>query len=237
MLISPRAAIFDLDDTLVNSTEIAKKNLPTVYANNLHLFPGKNVETVNKVASQIYHKLIYKQHLPIPTADIIVLIEIFKYFHISPLPLTKITKLRQQIDQVFIKNTRATPNAKIILKKLKNKNYKIGVLTNRSFSQQSQKLIKTKLLQYVDYLATIEMFPAAKPDPRAFQYILTQLKIKPNEAIMVGNSLDEDILGAKSIGMKGVLLRTPWEKYFPNDENKADFIITDLKELFNQKIF
>ena len=45
-----------------------------------------------------------------------------------------------------------------------------------------------------------------KPDHRIFNYTLTNLLIKPEEAIMVGDNTKRDIIPAKELGMKTILI-------------------------------
>ena len=45
-----------------------------------------------------------------------------------------------------------------------------------------------------------------KPDPSIFLAVLDRLRVEPQEAAMVGDSLDDDVEGARAIGMRAVLL-------------------------------
>lgn len=45
-----------------------------------------------------------------------------------------------------------------------------------------------------------------KPDPRIFQVALTQLQLRPEEAVFVGDSLPRDMAGAKRLGMPHIWL-------------------------------
>ena len=47
---------------------------------------------------------------------------------------------------------------------------------------------------------------AAKPDPAAFLAVLEKMKADPEETAMVGDSLENDILPAQSLGIKPILL-------------------------------
>jgi len=47
----------------------------------------------------------------------------------------------------------------------------------------------------------------SKPDPRFFTDILKKLNVKGHEAIMIGDRLDNDIIPAKSLGMKTILVK------------------------------
>ncbi len=43
-----------------------------------------------------------------------------------------------------------------------------------------------------------------KPNPAAFHEVLRRLGAEPNEAVMVGDSWERDVLGARRIGMSTV---------------------------------
>jgi HAD superfamily hydrolase (TIGR01549 family) len=45
-----------------------------------------------------------------------------------------------------------------------------------------------------------------KPHPTIFQAALQQLGVEPHEAAMVGDSLEEDVQGARSLGMRAILI-------------------------------
>jgi putative hydrolase of the HAD superfamily len=47
---------------------------------------------------------------------------------------------------------------------------------------------------------------AAKPSPQLYRLALEQAGVEPGAALMVGDSYRADVLGARSVGMAGVLL-------------------------------
>ncbi|MCC7186699.1 MAG: HAD family hydrolase [Acidobacteria bacterium] len=49
-------------------------------------------------------------------------------------------------------------------------------------------------------------FGVMKPDPRIFQEALDQMQVSAANAVMVGDSLPHDVLGARQMGMRGVWL-------------------------------
>ncbi len=49
-------------------------------------------------------------------------------------------------------------------------------------------------------------FGVMKPDPRIFHEALSRIRVAPDQAVMVGDSLAHDVLGARQVGMRGVLL-------------------------------
>ena len=76
------------------------------------------------------------------------------------------------------------------------------------------------------YISTLIGY--AKPDPGAFQYVVKDLKISPREILHIGDSLEEDILGAQRAGIQPVYLHR-------TGKNKAIHaqipVITSLDEL------
>ena len=65
-----------------------------------------------------------------------------------------------------------------------------------------------------------------KPDEKIFKEALRDLNIKTSEALMVGDSIEEDIQGAVDLGIDGLLIdRKGFKKY----KDK----ISNLKEVLN----
>ena len=50
----------------------------------------------------------------------------------------------------------------------------------------------------------------SKPDLRLFRYVLDRAGCKPEEALMVGDWLDNDIAPAKHLGLATACIRTGW---------------------------
>ena len=70
-----------------------------------------------------------------------------------------------------------------------------------------------------------------KPDPKPFLKALEYLDLKPNEAVMVGDWAERDMVGAKKVGLKTVFARYG---DLQNQQNvEADFTIDDVKDLLD----
>ncbi|GAA0586875.1 HAD family hydrolase [Kribbella sandramycini] len=80
------------------------------------------------------------------------------------------------------------------------------VFTNGNTAHQTYKLGRFGLLDELDEFISAEDFPAGKPDPRAFELALAQAGLRADEALMVGDSLENDVQGAQAVGMPAVLL-------------------------------
>jgi putative hydrolase of the HAD superfamily len=64
-----------------------------------------------------------------------------------------------------------------------------------------------------------------KPHPTIFQAALERLGVEPEQAVMVGDSIEDDVEGAKAVGMRAVLLDR--ENRYPEIDEK----LTDLRAL------
>jgi len=108
--------------------------------------------------------------------------------------------------------------------------YKLFLLTNGSPNLQNNKLDMTpELAPYFDDIIISGAFGKGKPDPSIFEHALERMGISKNQAIMVGDNLNTDILGATRVGIKSVWInRENKEKV----EVEPDYEIEHLEELF-----
>jgi putative hydrolase of the HAD superfamily len=68
-----------------------------------------------------------------------------------------------------------------------------------------------------------------KPHPKIFKIALSNLGVDAAEAMYVGNSIVQDIKGAKGVGMKAVLKRSGYCPY--EDGVTPDHTVTALSEV------
>ncbi|MCY1531186.1 Pyrimidine 5'-nucleotidase YjjG [compost metagenome] len=68
-----------------------------------------------------------------------------------------------------------------------------------------------------------------KPHPAIFEYALSKAKASKGESIMIGDSLEADIRGAQSFGLKAIFFN-PLQIEKPKD---VDWQIFHLEELLN----
>ena len=92
------------------------------------------------------------------------------------------------------------PEAKNCLNEL-SKRYKIGVIANQNPGSK-ERLEKIGLLKYIDLVIASAEEGVAKPDLRIFQIALERTNCKPEESVMVGDRIDNDIIPANKIGIK-----------------------------------
>ena len=81
----------------------------------------------------------------------------------------------------------------------------IGVVSDWGSSLEKI-LADLGLAPYLDFVLASGAAGHAKPDPAFFRLALERADVAPNRAVMVGDSYQADVVGARSAGMDGVLL-------------------------------
>ena len=120
------------------------------------------------------------------------------------------------------------PNVDYVLLKLKDRGIKLGIVTDAPKLKAWIRLASMKLTNYFDVVVTFEDTKQHKPSKLPFKTALKQLKLKPQDCLMVGDWPERDIKGAKALGMQTCFARYGNPKI---KKSGADFEIKNLKEL------
>lgn len=114
-----------------------------------------------------------------------------------------------------------------ILDYLKNKNYKLHLITNGFEKTQRSKLKLSEIDHYFLEVITSEIAMSLKPKKEIFDFALHKTGANLKNSIMIGDNLDADIKGANNAGMDSVFVNHINEKIL----EPSTFVITQLKEL------
>jgi HAD superfamily hydrolase (TIGR01662 family) len=88
------------------------------------------------------------------------------------------------------------------LNELLKSGYRLGIISNAADDHDVQMLIdQHNLRSYFSVILVSAAMGIRKPHPRIFQQALDFFEIPPHKAVMVGDTLNADILGAINIGM------------------------------------
>lgn len=101
-----------------------------------------------------------------------------------------------------------TPKAKETIEQLRQDGYRIALATNPIFPAiATESRIRWAGLEPADFISytTYENCRHCKPNPDYYRDILAELKVSPEECLMVGNDVEEDMIAA-SLGMSVFLL-------------------------------
>ncbi|MGQ1888973.1 YjjG family noncanonical pyrimidine nucleotidase [Thermophagus sp. OGC60D27] len=125
------------------------------------------------------------------------------------------------------KETNVIPHAFELLNYLQQKKYHLYIITNGFRETQYSKLEKSGLAPYFEKTFISEDIGVNKPNPAFFEYSLKNAKASKNESLVIGDSLENDIKGARNSGIDQVFFNP---KRKPHDEEVFKEI-TSLKEL------
>jgi putative hydrolase of the HAD superfamily len=142
-----------------------------------------------------------------------------------------------------VKYPNLNPEAKPVLRQLKESGLKIGLISNAARSAKTyERMLKSfEIAQYFDILIISCEIGYLKPRKEIFAASMRALEIKPHEALHVGDLFNADVAGASSYGMNAVLYTGLWHKYAqymnpgehipPNFETKKPLIVEEISSL------
>ena len=82
--------------------------------------------------------------------------------------------------------------------------YKLHIITNGFEEVQHKKLKNSGIDYYFSTVTTSEEVGLKKPNPKVFLTALNKANSLPTQSVMIGDSLEADILGANNIGMQTI---------------------------------
>ena len=97
--------------------------------------------------------------------------------------------------------------------KILSRTYKIGIIANQ-IPGTEKRLEAFGIRDYISVIAASSDEGAAKPDRRLFEIALKKAGCTAEEAVMIGDRIDNDIVPAKEIGMKTIWIKQGPGKYW-----------------------
>lgn len=121
---------------------------------------------------------------------------------------------------------RLFPETVSTLTRLKARDLELGIISNFD-SRLFTVLRGLGIADAFDTVTISSLAQAAKPAPQIFQIALEKHAVDPEEALHIGDSLRDDVEGAKKAGLHAVLLDREGRQQQPDIQT-----ITSLEELF-----
>ncbi len=136
---------------------------------------------------------------------------------------------RRYLDE-WPRQSRLDPEAPRLLRRLREA-YKLALVTNFPDLPTAHRVFDTlNLWEYFDAILVSAEVGYRKPSPIIFQKALERLGVKPQEAVMVGDTLEADVEGARKLGVKTILI-DPERARKGESLKGVDAIIGSLREL------
>ncbi|ARV09202.1 noncanonical pyrimidine nucleotidase, YjjG family [Winogradskyella sp. PC-19] len=107
-----------------------------------------------------------------------------------------------------------------------NGKYELHIITNGFEEAQEKKMKASNLKEYFNTVTNSEMVGVKKPNPKIFNFAMDLANAKPEQSVMIGDSLEADIRGAIGVGMEALYF-----DYKNSDYNENYHRITQLSTL------
>jgi 2-phosphoglycolate phosphatase len=176
-----RAVLFDVDGTLLDTTEFIYGGFDHTLAAHGHA-PSERADyarVMGKPLDVCYMELA-------PGGDPVLLCETHRTWQADNLHLSI-----------------AFPEAEEVLGALRDAGLRLAAITSRSARTSVLTLEQAGLAPYLDLVLSAEDVTAIKPDPAPLRLALERLGVEPDAAVMVGDT-DADILAGKAAGVRTV---------------------------------
>jgi len=190
MKLNPKAILFDMDGVLVDSIDSWWKALN-------HALEKYKME---KISKQVFIEKYWGHDL-------------YDNLKKNNLPI-KVGKFCNNIYGEHLDGISIFPNAKEVLQKLSK--YPKCIITNTPCNCTTQILKTFDIEKYFDFVFTSDDVKLSKPDPEIVILACKKLKVKPKDAVLIGDT-DSDVKAGYAAGCKVIGLNI-----------KADFIVQNL---------
>lgn len=199
-----RAVLFDLDDTLFDHRTSAGDALRAVH-DDFECFRRASFEEVERhhaVLLEEIHPDVINARLGIDEARRERFRRLFLRFGVEDAEKLS-SAAASQYRRKYLEARRAIAGAPALLEAIHGR-ARIGIVSNNLLQEQQEKLEHCALAPYVDALIVSEQTGVSKPDPAIFEIALTALRVRPDEAVMLGDSWAADIVGARAASVRVV---------------------------------
>lgn len=234
-MLSIKAVMFDFIGTLVNvkgySLEISKMKLYNSIVDASFKVSKEDFLAAYSQAHEKYRVIRYQKLIEVTNA--IWISEALNSLGFKTNP--EDTRIKTAVNIFFedyLKSFRLRKCAKQTLETLAE-NYKLGLISNFTYAPVIYAgLRRVGISNFFDVILVSDAFGWRKPHARIFEEALKRLGIRAEEALYVGDSPEEDIKGAKQLGIKTVFVAS---QFFPikklrESEQKPDIIARNMCE-------
>jgi HAD superfamily hydrolase (TIGR01662 family) len=140
-------------------------------------------------------------------------------------------RIAANMNQIFwqkaYRNWTLRDGANECLQDLRSMNISMAIVSNHNNHRALLSILNE--LNIRDYFKTIivsEKIGVRKPNREIFLRCLSKMKVSAKQAVFVGDSMENDIIGANVIGMK-----TIWIQESMNSKPPADFVVSELRQI------
>lgn len=122
--------------------------------------------------------------------------------------------------------------AEAVLNALCERGYSIGIIANQALGTE-QRLKNRGFTKYIKLVVASAEEGVAKPDSEIFLRALKRADCLPENAVMIGDRIDNDIEPANRLGMRTIWVRQGFSIYQQpmNEYQEADYLVNRLQDI------
>jgi putative hydrolase of the HAD superfamily len=215
-----RAVIFDLDNTLVDFMSMKRQAVTAAIHSMIDAGLNLSYEEVEERIDAIYKE----RGIEFQNVFDQLLYDVFQKVDFKILS-AGIIAYRRAREAALVPYTHVGMTLVALLKR----GMKLAVVSDAPSREAWLRLCYLNFQHMFDCVVTFEDTGERKPSPAPFHRALQLLHVMPNEAIMVGDWPERDMVGAAKLGIITVFAR--YGDTFGTVESHADYDITDVSEL------
>src|SRR3989442_3056743 len=233
----PRAVIFDLGGTLVHWSDWASAAAEKWAASYDHLvtqFSDRNwpsrdayVNAMREAEREHWHR-VDTEHWSGPPTGLVR--EAFDRLGV-PVSGAELLGAMDGYAKAIAGWSTVDPEAVGVLQTLRERGYRLGLLSNTWWAADwhNADLATHGLASLLDTIVYTSDLPHSKPHRTVFAEVARRLDVTPNECVMIGDRMVDDVSGALEAGMRAVWRKN--ESGFPSSIAVPSAEITRLSEL------
>jgi HAD superfamily hydrolase (TIGR01662 family) len=204
--------LFDLGNTLLYSQADWEQVMPEAVAVLFEHLPGLDQNPVSAPLQDSFLRRLY-DYMAERELDLLETStsELLHRFLVSAgYPAQDPDSLQSGVDAMYTYTQRfwhLEADAIPTLQHLHQLGYRMAVISNAMDDRNTQDLVdKGRLRGFFEIILSSASAGVRKPDVRIFSTVLERMRVAPHQAVMVGDTLNADILGAQRAGIHDIWL-------------------------------
>jgi len=209
MIKKTKVIIFDVDGTLIDTDNLVINSYHEVfkkYRPNYKLTKEEEISFLGPTLASIFPKY-FKE-------DFDTLFQTYRNYAIN-----------------HLEDAKLYPNCKEVLSKLKDKGFKLAIVTSRFKNSLMGLLCDFKIDEYFDFIVTLDDVKKPKPDPEGINKVLKHFNCSKNEAIYIGDNDTDYYAGQSARVITGLVT---WTKGRDNAYLKPDILLYSYEQLYKE---